>query len=320
MNASLPPVSDSMLTPDITALLPQGETLREVEPIGGSGSNRQYWRLKFNSGLELIATRGVDVRENDAFIYLSEKLSDNGVNVPRVIAVSPNRMAYIQSSVGRVSLFECLSRHDLIAETMEMLARVQATPGIDWERCYPIAEMDRRSIMWDLNYFKYCFLKTTPGVEIDEPALEDDFERLTEILLAARPLGFMIRDFQSRNVMIDRDKPALIDFQGGRHGPVHYDVASFLWQARANFAPEFRSQMVSHYCVAAKLDESEFRSQLPYFVVFRLLQALGAYGFRGRFEGKPNFLTPIPAALRSLQSALDILPTPLHSIQTHLLQ
>lgn len=297
-----------MLPHRVEALLPSGRNLLAAEPIGGSGSNRRYWRLRFSAGADLIATEGTDRKENDAFIYLSEKLAANGVNVPRVVGVSADGMAYLQTSVGRVSLFDCLERRDLIARSMEMLARAQSIRGIDWSRCHPIAEMDRRAVMWDLNYFKYCFLKTTPGVEIDEPALEDDFERLADRILGSEPCGFMVRDFQSRNVMIDDDgNPALIDFQGGRRGPVHYDVASFLWQARAGFAPELRSQMVAHYCAAAGIDESDFRAELPQFVVFRLLQTLGAYGFRGRFEGKERFLTPIPAALSALR---DVLATP----------
>ncbi len=307
-----------MLPPRLRALLPAGECLQTVSPIGGSGSNRRYWRIEFRSGLEMIGTEGTNRRENEAFIYLAGKLAAHGVEVPRVLAVSPDVMAYLQTSVGRLSLFDCLDRYDLVAESMELLARAQSVTGIDYSRCYPIARMDRRAIMWDLNYFKYCFLKTTPGVEIDEPRLEDDFDTLADRLLAARPLGFMVRDFQSRNVMINNGHPALIDFQGGRLGPVHYDVASFLWQARANFAPSLRSQMASHFCTYAGLDEQAFRAELPYFVIFRLMQTLGAYGFRGRFEGKTSFLTPIPAALSTLRSTIAAVAPTLDNLAAHL--
>ncbi len=308
-----------MLPNELTRLLPKGDALIEALPIGGSGSNRSYWRLRMASGRELIGTVGTNREENRAFIYLAGKFAEAGVNVPHIVAVSADEMAYVQTSVGKKSLFDCLDRVDLIKQSMEMLARVQQTADIDYSRCYPVAEMNRRAIMWDLNYFKYCFLRTTPGLELDEPALEDDFERLTDIILSARPLGFMVRDFQSRNVMIDADgRPALIDFQGGRLGAAHYDVASFLWQARAGFSDELRSEMVSHYCRVRNIDEDLFRSELPYFIALRLMQALGAYGFRGRFEGKEKFLTPIAPAVVTLKSVLADLRTPLPAIAKHL--
>lgn len=293
-----------MLPQAIKDLLPWDVELTSADPINGSGSNRRYWRLRFASGLELIATEGNVRAENEAFIYLSGQFRSAGVNVPQVVAISADSMAYLQTSVGSRSLFEMLDRTDLIAKSMDLLAQVHSVNNIDYSRCYPVSAMDRRSIMWDLNYFKYCFLKTVPDINIDEPALEDDFERLTDDLLSAEPKAFMIRDFQSRNVMINGDEPALIDFQGGRLGPVYYDVASFLWQARANFSTELRDAMISRYCVAAGLDETEFRSVLPTFVIFRLLQVLGAYGFRGRWERKEHFLASIPPALASLASVI----------------
>lgn len=306
------------LPSELSTLLPAGETLVAADPIGGSGSNRSYWRLRFASGLELIGTIGTNREENRAFIYLAEKLAAGGTNVPRVPAVSPDEMAYVQTSVGISALFDCLERRDLIAAAMRLLARAQQTPGIDYGRCFPVAAMDRRAIMWDLNYFKYCFLKTCPGLEINEPALEDDFEHLTSIILSAEPRGFMVRDFQSRNVMVGTDGHtlSLIDFQGGRLGPAHYDVASFLWQARAGFPSELRSEMVGEFCRARGIDETQFRCELPYFIVLRLLQALGAYGFRGRFERKEHFLRSIPQALASLDATLADMPLP--AIKAHI--
>lgn len=305
-----------LLPAELSPLLPAGETLTAAEPIGGSGSNRGYWRLRFASGLELIGTIGTNRDENDAFIYLADRLAKGGTPVPQVLAVSPDRMAYVQTSVGSRALFDCLERTDLIADAIDLLARAQQTPAIDYSRCFPVAEMDRRAIMWDLNYFKYCFLKTCPGMEIDEPALEDDFELLSDIILSSRPWGFMVRDFQSRNLMVDDSgRLSLIDFQGGRRGPAHYDVASFLWQARAGFPDTLRSEMVSRFCAARGIaDEAEFRSRLPYFIALRLLQALGAYGLRGRFERKDHFVRSIPPAIKSLRTILADLPTPLRAI------
>ena len=154
-----------MLPPLIESLLP--EPAVAVEPITGSGSNRRYWRVRLASGREVIATEGTVREENEAFIYLSQTFCEAGVNVPRVLNVSPDRMAYVQTSVGSRSLFEMLGRTDLIAKSMDLLARVHAVKGIDYGLCYPVPSMDRRSVMWDLNYFKYCFLKTSPGVLID---------------------------------------------------------------------------------------------------------------------------------------------------------
>lgn len=291
-----------MLPNELKELLPAGSRLAECEPIGGSGSNRRYWRIVLTDGRRLIGTSGTNLRENEAFFYLAEKLADAGVRVPQVTAITADRMGYLQTWVGDHALFDDLGRRDLIAKSIELLVKAQTAPGIDYERCFPVAEMDRRAVMWDLNYFKYCFLKTCPGLEFDESALEDDFETLTDFIMGAEPRGFMVRDFQSRNIMIGPDnEPYLIDFQGGRFGPAHYDLASFLWQARARFTNELRSEMVGLYCRLRRLDEAQFRHQMRYFVVFRLLQALGAYGFRGRFEHKDHFLRSIAPALESLR-------------------
>lgn len=295
------------LPSEILSLLPAEPT--GAEPIGGSGSNRRYWRLTMADGAELIATVGTNRDENEAFFYFASKLAEAGVRVPRVVAVSPDRMAYVQTSIGRRALFDMLDRTDLVGDAIDLLAHAHSVSGIDYSRCFKVSEMDRRAIFWDLNYFKYCFLKPTPGVEIDEPALEDDFERLADMVLAAGPRGLMLRDFQSRNVMVDDEgRVGLIDFQGARLGPAHYDVVSFLWQARAGFPDALRSEMVSRYCGARGLDEGRFRESLPAVVVLRLLQALGAYGFRGRLEGKEHFLRSIPPALASLRATLRALP------------
>ena len=299
---------NSELTP-LLELLPTGVEAVAAEPIGGSGSNRRYWRLTLSNGKKLIATVGTNLKENEAFMYLAYKLAGAGVRVPRVVGVTVDGMSYLQTDVGSRALFDDLSRHDIIVKSIRLLARAQSAPDIDYSRCFPVAEMTPRSVMWDLNYFKYCFLKTCPGLEFDESALEDDFEELTRIISTAEPRGFMVRDFQSRNIMIGYDnEPWLIDFQGGRFGPAHYDVASFLWQARARFSPELRSEMITLYCRERDLKESEFRATLRYFVVFRLMQALGAYGFRGRFERKEHFLKSIEPAVASLRQEIEHVP------------
>ena len=179
---------------------------------------------------------------------------------------------------------------------------------MDFSKCYPAAEFDTRSIMWDLNYFKYCFLKAT-GLEFSEDRLEDDFQALAEVLMRSKSSTFMYRDFQSRNVMIKDGQPWFIDFQGGRKGPYFYDVASFLWQAKANFPDGLRHELIKEYIDALKkykpVDEEYFLEQLRHFVLFRTLQVLGAYGYRGYFEKKPHFLQSVPFALANLRAILD---------------
>jgi hypothetical protein len=198
--------------------------------------------------------------------------------------------------------------------------QVLAAEQFDFNQCYPQPEFNLRSILWDLNYFKYCFLKAT-GLEFQEDKLENEFERLAYILLKSNMSAFMYRDFQSRNVMVVEKEvegsegseekelvPYFIDFQGGRKGPVYYDVASFLWQAKANYHPDLREELLSEYLDELQLympvDKEEFYETLKHFVLFRTMQVLGAYGFRGYFEKKPHFLQSIPFAIDNLRHLL----------------
>ncbi len=314
-NASWQPVNDSMQRLKALAI-EAGKHVTSIEAITGSGSNRRYFRLRIDDGTSLIGVVGTCKAENDAFIYLSDYFSARNLPVPKVVAVSEDRMVYLQQDLGSESLLDHITDTALIGQSIRLLPQFQILEaiGLDFSHCYPVAEMDRKSVMWDFNYFKYSFLKLT-GTEIDEPALENEFELMAETLLSARPLGFMVRDFQSRNIMIHNGSPWLIDFQGGRRGPVHYDVASFLWQTRANFSQSLRDQMISEYCIAAGLSESSFRQTLPDFVAFRMMQVLGAYGFRGLFERKAAFMTQIPPALSALSTSLNEHKYPyLHSL------
>ena len=256
-----------------------------------------------------------------------------GLNVPKVLAVSDDEMNYVQQDLGNVLLFDYIAEgrktgvfsakeKDMLRETMRALARFQVTGAeeFDFNQCYPQPEFNLRSILWDLNYFKYCFLKAT-GLEFQEDKLENEFERLAYILLQNRMNAFMYRDFQSRNVMVVEKVvessegsevrevvPYFIDFQGGRKGPVFYDVASFLWQAKANFHPDLREELVEVYLEELQkympVDKEVFYETLKHFVLFRTMQVLGAYGFRGYFEKKPHFLQSIPFAIDNLRHLL----------------
>lgn len=290
-----------------------------VEQLSASGSNRRYFRLT-GGGKTLIGVQGTSAEENAAFLYMADHFEQKGLNVPHVVARSEDGMLYLQEDLGDTLLFDyiadgrktgvfCEREKEMLRKTVRSLARFQVVGSEDFNYniCYPQPEFNLRSINWDLNYFKYCFLKAT-GLEFQEDRLESDFERLAFVLLQHRSETFMYRDFQSRNVMIHDGEPYFIDFQGGRRGPVYYDVASFLWQAKANFHQDLRDELIEIYLEELEkympVDREDFHETLRHFVLFRTLQVLGAYGFRGYFEKKPHFLQSIPFAIENLRQLL----------------
>ena len=275
--------------------------------IKQQGSNRVYTRVTDADGKTVIRVDGTNRDENRAFIYMSRHFAALGLPVPKVLWVSEDEMSYTQEDLGDTLLFDSITPI-LLERAIRALAHIQieGAKDFDWSVCFPVPAMDERSIRWDLNYFKYCFLKGTK-IEFSEPKLEDDFDALVQKLTANANINtFLYRDCQSRNIMIKDGQPYFIDFQGGRRGPTQYDVASLLWQAKANIAPALREQMIDAYLDELKklqpdLDEHEWRTALPHFVLFRTLQVLGAYGYRGYFERKQHFLESIPNALRNLK-------------------
>ena len=303
-----------------------GKRAAEQNALTASGSNRRYYRLVSEDGqTSLIGVQGTSRDENHAFIYMAEHFLKQGLAVPRVVAVSDDEMCYLQEDLGNTLLFDYIAEgrktgvfsaaeKEMLRKTVRGLAKFQvvAAKGFDFKQCYPQPEFNLRSIQWDLNYFKYCFLKAT-GLDFQEDRLENEFERLAYILLRSEYSAFMYRDFQSRNVMIVKNAegelvPYFIDFQGGRKGPVYYDVASFLWQAKANFHPDLREELVAEYIDELQkympVDVEAFYDTLKHFVLFRTMQVLGAYGFRGYFEKKPHFLQSIPFAIDNLRHLL----------------
>lgn len=296
-----------------------GQEPTEIIELPASGSNRRYFRLLGNKSI--IGALGTCKEENEAFLYMASHFHKKGLPVPKVYAVSSDNMAYIQEDLGDLALFKAIEKGrltrvfgeeemHLLVKTLQMLPKIQfeGANGMDFSKCYPVPELDKRSILWDLNYFKYCFLKAT-GMEFSEPQLEDDFEKMANCLLKNNTNTFLYRDFQSRNVMIKNDEPYFIDFQGGRKGPFYYDVASFLWQAKANIPESTRQELLKEYLKALRqyinIEDDEFYAQLRIFVLFRTLQVLGAYGFRGYFEKKPYFIQSVPYALENLRELLE---------------
>ena len=298
-----------------------GQQLTQITELPASGSNRRYFRLQ-GGNISLIGAIGTNLQENHSFIYLAKHFREKGLRVPAVLAVSEDGSAYIQEDLGDQILFGMVAQGresglysdmetNLLRRTIEQLPRLQflGAKGLDWKNCYPQESFDARMIDFDLNYFKYCFLKAT-GLEFNEIQLQEDFEKFKADLLQDDDNTFLYRDFQARNVMIKDGEPWFIDFQGGRRGPIYYDVASFIWQARSRFPEDLKQDLIRCYLRALQqfkqVDEQEFRSRLRLFVLFRTLQVLGAYGFRGYFEKKPHFLASVPFALSNLRKLLEI--------------
>ena len=283
----------------------------------GSGSNRRYFRIR-GGECTAIGVLGMDREENRAFVSLARDFRRAGLNVPEVYAVAQDYAAYIQEDLGDVLLSDMVSRarksgdyaplKPLLEDVVRALPHFQFAEGVHPEVCF-----DSRRIFYDLNYFKYCFLKPA-GLEFDENALQDDFERLCDDLLACDDMdpAFLYRDFQSRNVMVKDGKPWFIDFQGGRKGPIYYDLASFVWQAKANYSEELKRVLIETYREELKnyisIEDGLFYDKLRHFVLFRTMQVLGAYGFRGYFEKKPHFLQSVPFAIDNLRKLIKSKP------------
>ena len=282
----------------------------EAVQITGSASNRSYYRLSSPAGT-CIGVIGLDRTENRAFITIARHFRSKGINVPEIIAESEDGMRYLQNDLGDSILFDSPDE-DLLCRTISMLPQIQfeGADGLDFSICYPQPEFDLRMVMFDLNYFKYCFLKPS-GLEFNEVRLQDDLENFSQELLdsASTVPTFLYRDFNARNVMIHEGYPYFIDFQGGRKGPVYYDVASFIWHARAEYPAELKEKMLDAYLISLSkymtVDRDDFMQRLRLFVLFRTLQVLGAYGFRGWVENKARFIVCIPQTIRALSELLN---------------
>ncbi len=286
--------------------------------LTGSASHRRYYRLTGPDGRTLIGVEGTDADENRAFLTIDRHFASKGINVPKVVA--EDGLCYLQEDLGSAVLYDSLAagrasgRYGpeevaLLRKTLAALPKIQVegARGLDFSVCYPQPSFDGRMVDFDLNYFKYDYLKLS-GLEFNEVRLQDDFDRLRTDLLAEPSDTFLYRDFNARNVMLVDGEPWFIDFQGGRRGPVYYDVASFLWQARARYPDDLREELLQTYLEALReygpVDETHFRERLRLFVLFRLLQVLGCYGYRGLWEGKQAFIDSIPPALDILRSQL----------------
>ena len=289
-----------------------------VQPVQGElgGSGRKIIRFTAKGVNAINILYGVR-EENVAFLEFSRHFRKHGLPVPEIYGEDLGQGAYLEQDLGDTSLFELLSenrRGEVIGpqvanayrEVIGTLPRFQIEAGRDlnYKLCYPRGSFDRQSISWDLNYFKYYFLRLA-GIPFSEQALEDDFSRLTKFLLSAPRDYFLYRDFQSRNIMLPAGKPYFLDYQGGRKGALQYDVASLLYDAKADLPPDFRQQLLDHYLEALRnfidLKPEAFMQHYYAYVYVRIMQALGAYGFRGFYERKVHFLQSVPYALKNLR-------------------
>ncbi len=302
--------------------------VERVEPLQGQlgGSGRKIVRLSN----EKTTAIGIlyDVREeNVAFLEFSRHFRRHGLPVPEIYAEDLSHGAYLEEDFGNTTLFEFLSEHrggavispEAVAaygKAVAVLPRFQVEAGRDlnYKVCYPRGSFDRQSIAWDLNYFKYYFLRLA-GIAFNEQALEDDFSRLTKFLLSASRDYFLYRDFQSRNIMLRDGQPFFLDYQGGRKGALQYDIASLLYDAKADLPPDLRQQLLDRYLDSLAgfldLDRAAFMQYYYAYVYVRIMQALGAYGFRGFYERKAHFLQSVPYALKNIRWLLHNVELPI---------
>ncbi len=291
-----------------------GRAAETVLALAPSGSNRQYYRLH-GGGYSAIGTYGAEPKENRAFLAFSRHFKTLNLPVPEIYASDEAQQIYLQEDFGDDHLYGHLPQLgedfspellDLYRKSVRQLAQLQIRGGqdVDYSLCYPRAAFDEQSILWDFNTFKYYFVKLI-GVPFEEEALEVDISRFAQYLLEADSDYFMFRDFQSRNIMLRDGAPFFIDYQGGRKGALQYDLASLLFQAKANLSEEIREELLQHYLDEVEqllpIDREKFIAHFYAFVLIRCIQVLGTYGFRGLYERKSHFLASIPFALKNLR-------------------
>ncbi|RMD48223.1 MAG: phosphotransferase enzyme family protein, partial [Ignavibacteria bacterium] len=303
-----------------------GEKATEFYPLPPSGSYREYYRIKSKSK-SAIGVYNSDAKENIAFLNFSKHFKSHGLAVPEIYAEDQKNDIYLEEDLGDTTLFAYLTAirkngefpseaAEIYKKVLEELPKFQITAAkdLDYSVCYPRSAFDKQSMLWDLNYFKYYFLKLAK-IPFEEQALENDFHTLIQFLLEAGTDYFLYRDFQSRNIMLIKHEPYFIDYQGGRKGALQYDVASLLYDAKADIPQALRTQLLKHYIDNLKnyieFDEAKFREYYYGYVLIRIMQAMGAYGFRGFYEKKEHFLKSIPFALENLTWLLDNIELPI---------
>ena len=300
------------------------EKAKSILPLAPSGSNRVYYRIQGATKTAIGAFNPSD-KENIAFVEFSKHFKEKNLPVPSIFAEQLDQQIYLQEDLGHRTLYSYLlekgedfSPHlvKMYKKVVEELARIQIEGGkdLDYSACYPRASFDKQSMLWDMNTFKYYFLKLG-NIEFDEQALEDDFHTFVDYLQQANCEHFMFRDFQSRNIMIRDGAPVFIDYQGGRKGALQYDLASLLYQAKANIPHAIREELLQHYLKSVEklilVDKKSFVDFYYGYVLVRTIQVMGTYGFRGLYERKEHFLQSIPFVLENVRYLLDEVNLPI---------
>ncbi|RLD43029.1 MAG: phosphotransferase enzyme family protein [Bacteroidetes bacterium] len=301
------------------------EEVVKVTPLAESGSDRKYFRI-FSENHSTLGVYNADAKENLAFIEFTKHFQKKGLKVPEILAEEVTENIYLIEDLGDTTLFAFLTNeHKTSSFSKELQQKyyqvLDALPefqiiggeGLNYSLCYPRSSFDKQSMMWDLNYFKYYFLKLAQ-IPFEEQALEDDYQKFTDYLLKANQNYFLYRDFQSRNIMVKNDEVYFIDYQGGRKGALQYDLASLLYDAKAEIPQEKREELYTYYIGQLKkhinINEEEFKKFFQGYVLIRIMQAMGAYGFRGFYEKKAHFLASIPPALANLDNLLKTINLP----------
>ncbi len=293
-----------------------GETPEKTEQLPPSASPRKYFRV-FSGGRTVIVAFNSNTEENTAFVTFAKRFRQLGLNVPEIFFVDESKRFYVLQDLGDEQLYHRIKRSGFTDETVSLLKKsidglldvqLKGLDGLDLSAAFPRAEFDRRSIMWDLHYFKYYVLKLAE-IDFNEERLENDFEAFADFLLEAEREFFLYRDFQTRNIMIVDETPYFIDFQGGRKGALQYDIASLLYDANADIPKHLRETLLDYYIAELRKRKphaaESFMKYYHHYVLVRMLQALGAFGFRGLVQRKPLFIEAIPPAITNLQILLD---------------
>jgi aminoglycoside/choline kinase family phosphotransferase len=303
-----------------------GESPHVIELLPTSGSYRVYYRLE-NKSKPAIGVYNEDIKENAAFINFTKYFLNKKLNVPKIYSENLSNSVYLLEDLGDETLFSFLTSKRVGQEWSSEftkiykkviaqlpLFQISAGKDFDYSYCYPRASFDKQSMLWDLNYFKYYFLKLAQ-ISFDEQKLENDFETLSDYLLQAENNFFLYRDFQSRNIMLVNGEPYFIDYQGGRKGALQYDLASLLYDAKADIPQSVRNELIDYYIKVASffipVDSAQFKNYFFGFVFIRIMQALGAYGFRGFYERKEHFLASIPYAIKNIEWLINNTSIPL---------
>lgn len=307
-------MDDSLIIQRITDLFKSkySEKIVKIDLLPGAGSSRRYYRIFLDSQNSILACYGSNTDENETFMYFSSIFKKNNLNVPEILATEKNNEIYLITDLGETDVLtakQALSEAEttnLYKRILQDLIQIQLQGGknIDFSKCFVRPQFDRTAMRWDLYYFKYYYLKIS-GLEFNEQKLEEDFDKLLDFLDSADKNFFMYRDFQSRNILLKDNKLGYIDFQGGMRGPLQYDLVSLLFQAKANLSPTIRETLLDFYISELQkeipIDTELFKKQYQGFIFIRILQTLGAYGFRGYIQRKEHFLQSIPQALANLK-------------------